>query len=117
MNFDPWLLCTNCMEIHATTTLCSPKARKPDATSGYHSESDVGQRLARRADEVKENFEFTEADLEGCPCQGTGWLALEWLEKREPRCTCGGGDPADPNTFHSLDCDTVPCPFCQLETT
>lgn len=62
-------------------------------------------------------FEFTNADLEGCPCAGTGWLGREWLEKREPRCTCGAGDPLDINLLHDVSCDCIPCPFCPAEET
>lgn len=51
-----------------------------------------------------------------CPCKGFGWLGREWLNKRAPECTCGGGDPEDYRTFHSLECDSVPCPFCPAET-
>lgn len=53
----------------------------------------------------------------GCPCRGFGWLGREWLDKRAPECTCGGGDPEDYRTFHSLECDSVPCPFCPAEGT
>ena len=51
----------------------------------------------------------------GCPCAGIGWLGREWLDKREPRCTCGCGDPTDATIFHDVSCDCVPCPFCPLE--
>lgn len=51
-----------------------------------------------------------------CPCKGFGWLGREWLEKRAPECTCGAGDPEDYQAFHALGCDSVPCPFCPLET-
>lgn len=50
-----------------------------------------------------------------CPCAGTGWLGCEWLYKRQPKCTCGAGDPADGSLSHELWCDAVPCPFCLPE--
>ena len=56
-----------------------------------------------------------QAPLLGCPCQGVGWLGGEWLEKREPQCTCGAGDPEDINLLHAVWCDSVPCPFCPVE--
>jgi hypothetical protein len=56
-----------------------------------------------------------DAGCPGCPCAGTGYLGREWLEKREPQCTCGAGDPNDLYVFHAVDCDAVPCPFCPLE--
>ena len=59
-------------------------------------------------------FKVEAPELE-CPCAGVGWLGREWLEQREPNCTCGAGDPADPNLRHDLSCDSVPCPFCPLE--
>jgi hypothetical protein len=62
-----------------------------------------------------EAFDFTDADLKVCPCQGLGWLAGEWVFKREPQCTCGAGDPNDINLLHDVACDCVPCPFCPLE--
>jgi hypothetical protein len=52
-----------------------------------------------------------------CPCAGVGWLGREWLYVREPACTCGAGDPADPAVLHDVSCDSVPCPFCPLEAT
>jgi hypothetical protein len=51
----------------------------------------------------------------GCPCDWVGWLGCEWLYRREPRCTCGAGDPTDINLLHDVSCDSVPCPFCPLE--
>jgi hypothetical protein len=59
-------------------------------------------------------FKVEEPELD-CPCAGTGWLGREWLERREPRCACGAGDPADPAILHDVSCDCVPCPFCLLE--
>jgi hypothetical protein len=46
-----------------------------------------------------------------CPCNDTGWLGREWLDKRDPKCTCGAGDPNDRMALHSVWCDAVPCPF------
>jgi hypothetical protein len=63
------------------------------------------------------NFDFQPADLLDCPCSGTGWLGREWLERREPQCTCGAGDPTDINVLHEVSCDSVPCPFCPAEAT
>ena len=62
------------------------------------------------------SFDFTDSDLAACPCAGTGWLGLEWLEQREPQCTCGAGAPDDELLQHDVSCDGVPCPFCPLET-
>jgi hypothetical protein len=59
-------------------------------------------------------FTVEQPELE-CPCAGTGWLGREWLLRREPQCTCGAGDPADPSILHDVSCDCVPCPFCPLE--
>jgi hypothetical protein len=50
-----------------------------------------------------------------CPCAGVGWLGREWLHIRNPVCTCGAGDPADPAILHDVSCDSVPCPFCPAE--
>lgn len=50
-----------------------------------------------------------------CPCSETGWLGCEWLERRDPKCTCGAGDPDDYNLLHKVWCDSVPCPFCPAE--
>lgn len=33
--------------------------------------------------------------------------------RRYTVCTCGAG-PVDAWTLHTPECDTVPCPFCQL---
>ena len=46
-------------------------------------------------------------------CDGDGFLSADYVFAREPVCTCGAG-PYDEWTLHSPDCDTVPCPFCQL---
>jgi hypothetical protein len=46
-----------------------------------------------------------------CPCNDTGWLGREWLENRDPQCTCGSGDPASHTIMHKVSCDAVPCPF------
>lgn len=62
-------------------------------------------------------FEYTNADLDGCPCAGVGWLGREWLEIREVRCDCGAGDPNNNNVLHARECDAVPCPFCPAEET
>ncbi len=51
----------------------------------------------------------------GCPCGSTGWIGREWLEVRDPECTCGSGDPNDWLAWHHVSCDAVPCPFCPLE--
>jgi hypothetical protein len=59
--------------------------------------------------------ELTEA-VNSCPCAGTGWLGREWLENREPACTCGEQTDDFEHTLHAIDCDAVPCPFCPLET-
>jgi hypothetical protein len=39
---------------------------------------------------------------------------LPRLHAGEPVCTCGAG-PLDELTMHDITCDTVPCPFCDLE--
>lgn len=87
-------LCTECFQLHRTDLPC------PDDRE--HS---------------RPPFDFTNADLGSCPCAGTGWLGCEWLDKREPRCTCGAGDPLDINLLHDVACDSVPCPFCPSEAT
>ena len=60
-------------------------------------------------------FDFVPADLDGCPCYGSGWLGKEWLYCRESQCDCGAGCPDDPVLLHAVSCDCVPCPFCPLE--
>ncbi len=50
-----------------------------------------------------------------CPCDRTGWLGNEWLYNREPECDCPSMT-SDFSDLHSLSCDSVPCPFCPLET-
>lgn len=48
-----------------------------------------------------------------CPCcSGMRTLQRSWVFSREPECDCGmaGGQFA----FHLGECDSVPCPFCQL---
>jgi hypothetical protein len=47
-------------------------------------------------------------------CDGFKTLIAEaYLPGHEPVCTCGAG-PLDKVTLHDVNCDTVPCPFCQL---
>jgi hypothetical protein len=47
-------------------------------------------------------------------CSNTGWVSISWFRRREAVCTCGAGDPADEMIFHTVDCDSVVCPFDQL---
>jgi hypothetical protein len=60
-------------------------------------------------------FDFTDADVFECPCQGSGWLGREWLENREPKCTCESKTDDFVNTLHTIGCDSIPCPFCPAE--
>jgi hypothetical protein len=47
------------------------------------------------------------------PCAGFHVLPGGYVFGRGTACTCGAG-PVDELTLHTVDCDTVPCPFCQL---
>lgn len=49
-------------------------------------------------------------------CEGYGTLPCAEVFPRDPVCTCGAGE-FDEMTVHAADCDTVPCPFCQLADT
>jgi hypothetical protein len=46
-------------------------------------------------------------------CSALGTVPAGPVFGRGPQCTCGAG-PFDELTLHAGDCDTVPCPFCQL---
>jgi hypothetical protein len=48
-------------------------------------------------------------------CDGYGVLSCDYVFDRPSVCTCGHGDPHDELITHAYDCDTVPCPFCQLD--
>jgi hypothetical protein len=61
------------------------------------------------------DFDFTDADVLPCPCHGTGFLGREWLESRDPRCTCYVQSDDFVNLLHTIDCDSIPCPFCPAE--
>lgn len=51
----------------------------------------------------------------GCfVCEGYGTIPAGKIFTRSPRCTCGAGW-YDELTLHDIHCDTVPCPFCQLD--
>jgi hypothetical protein len=54
--------------------------------------------------------------LEGaeCACGGLGSFGAEWVFNREPKCDCPVESDDYENNFHDINCDTVPCPFCQL---
>lgn len=54
------------------------------------------------------------ANPEDCMCAGTQYLGKEWVLQREPACDCGEEDPDFETTFHAVNCDAVPCPFCVL---
>lgn len=62
----------------------------------------------------KDIREAIEALSQECVCLGYGVLSGEWVYGRGPVCTCGGGDPTDITTLHTMTCDSVPCPFCQV---
>lgn len=47
-----------------------------------------------------------------CFCGDVGILEAGWVYAREDICTCGAGDPHDPETAHEPWCDSVMCPFC-----
>lgn len=54
------------------------------------------------------------AEQSACICQDFGILGKEWLYQREPQCSCEAGTEDFDLTFHDIQCDTVPCPFCVL---
>jgi hypothetical protein len=47
-------------------------------------------------------------------CVDTHFVSNCYVYAREAQCTCGAGD--DELAFHTVSCDSVPCPFCQLLT-
>ena len=59
---------------------------------------------------------FRRARRQCAACEGYGRLPASWVFARDDGCTCGQGRDDD-LAFHDLACDTVPCPFCQLELT
>lgn len=61
----------------------------------------IGERLSYRIEQPQLH----------CPCSDTGWLGREWLENRDPQCTCGAGNPNLYTVMHKVSCDAVPCPF------
>jgi hypothetical protein len=46
-------------------------------------------------------------------CGDDGFVPADCVFDRDTACTCGAG-PVDAWTLHAPECDTVPCPFCQL---
>ena len=57
-----------------------------------------------------------EQPAEGCPCLSYGLLSKEWVYGRPSKCDCPQNTDDYDNVLHSLDCDSVVCPFCALET-
>ena len=48
-------------------------------------------------------------------CDGLSSVPADVLYRRDRVCTCGVTPHFIPQlTLHADDCDTVPCPFCQL---
>jgi hypothetical protein len=47
-------------------------------------------------------------------CDGEEWLSGSYVYDRAPVCTCPAGSRDDEMVLHTPDCDSVPCPFCQL---
>jgi len=45
---------------------------------------------------------------------GEEWLSGGFAYARAPVCTCPVGSRDNDLVLHAPDCDSVPCPFCQL---
>ena len=46
-------------------------------------------------------------------CGGYEWISRDYVwPARGLHCTCGA--PGGLASLHAVDCDSVPCPFCQL---
>jgi hypothetical protein len=59
---------------------------------------------------------FTASSRYHCDvCDGLKSVLADILFERDRVCTCGVTLHDIPElTLHDVDCDTVPCPFCQL---
>lgn len=71
--------------------------------------------LLKRLGATPVDGEFTGFVLTTCFCEGTGLLDRNWVFNHDPQCTCSAQTDDFIMTLHALDCDSVPCPFCQLE--
>jgi hypothetical protein len=61
------------------------------------------------------NYAIEQPSL-SCLCEGTWWIDRTRLEDCAPVCTCYVGVPDWDTYLHDVSCDSVPCPFCPLET-
>jgi hypothetical protein len=64
---------------------------------------------------VEQDMTFKDSSRYHCAvCDGEEWLSGSYVYNRDPVCTCAAGSRDDELVLHAPDCDSVPCPFCQL---